>query len=330
MATTHSYDSEQRLVDIAFKRSGVCKLNAHMPDNPNLVPPGYYMLFVVSRRGVPSVASWVHVQAPAKAAAPPLKRGDIVVGTASRLVRVDAATGAASIITEGGDIGNAVGVAFDTHPHIVVATDTGKLIHVVPASGAQHVILNNGWLFQDVAVLPDGGFATVNLPSATRSGVFHVDHDGEVKKINTGTHFGDGPTGIVLGKDGALYVSELGARAVIRVDPVSGAETVVSEGGHFVSPSGIARSGDGHLLVVDHGSDKVIHVDPATGHQHLISSGGHLQAPVDIAQEPDGKILVVDMVGDKLIRIDPKTGEQTVLAQGGLLGGIRSVEVFGV
>ena len=47
MATTHSYDSEQRLVDIPFRRSGVCKLNAHMPANPNLVPPGYYMVFVV-------------------------------------------------------------------------------------------------------------------------------------------------------------------------------------------------------------------------------------------------------------------------------------------
>jgi hypothetical protein len=30
-----------------------------------------------------------------------------------------------------------VGIAFPTHPHIVVATDSGKLIHVLPASGAQ-------------------------------------------------------------------------------------------------------------------------------------------------------------------------------------------------
>ena len=270
------------------------------------------------------------MQAATKAAEPPLKRGDIVVGTASRLVRVDAASGAMRVLSEGGDIGNAVGVAFDDHPHAVVVTDGGKLIHVVPASGAQHVLLNNGWLWQDVAVLPDGDFAAVNLPSATPSGVFRLDHDGSVKKINTGSHFGDGPTGIVLGKDGHLYVSELGARAVIRVELKTGAETVVSQGGHFVSPSGIARSSDGHLLVVDHGADMVIHVDPATGHQHVLSSGGNLQAPVDIAAGADGAVFVVDMVGDKLIRIDAKSGAQTVLAQGGLLAGIRSVEVFGV
>lgn len=330
MATTHSYDSEQRLVDITFRRNGVCKLNAHVPSNPNLVPPGWYMLFVVNRRGVPSVAKWVHVLAPTKPPSPVLKRGDIVVGTGNRLLRVDPASGATTLISEGGDIANAVGIAFDAHPHIVVVTDSGRVIHVVPDSGAQHVVLNNGWLWQDVAVRPDGTYAAVNLPSATPSGLFRIDHDGNVSKLNTGTHFGDGPMGVVIGKDGHYYVAELGARAVIRVDKTSGAETVVSQGGHFISPSGIALSADGHLLVVDHGSDKVIHVDPATGHQHVITSGGQLQAPVDIAIDTKGKILVVDLVGDKLIRIEPTTGAQSVFAQGGLLAGIRSVEVFGV
>lgn len=331
MATTHSYDSEQRLVDVAFRRSGTCHLNAHMPENPNLVPPGYYMLFVVDRRGVPSMAKWVQVRAPEKAAAPPLKRGDIVVGTANRIVRVDPVSGAASVISEGGDIQNALGIAFDAHPHIVVVTDSGKVIHVVPASGAQHVLLANGWLFQDVAVRSDGKYAVVNLPSATPSGLFLVDHDdGSITKFNTGSHFGDGPTGVVIGRDGHFYVSHLGTPTVLRVDRNSGAESVVVQGGHLVSPGGIALSGDGHLLVVDFGSDKVVHLDPATGHQHVIASDGNLKAPVDIAVDAQGKILVVDLVGDKLVRIEPSTGQQTVLAHGGVLAGIRSVEVFGV
>ena len=80
--------------------------------------------------------------------------------------------------------------------------------------------------------------------------------------MNTGTNFGDGPTGVVIGPDGHAYVAELGARAVIRVDQTSGAETVISQAGLFVSPSGIAVASDGHLLVVDHGADKVIGVDP--------------------------------------------------------------------
>ncbi|WP_372524306.1 LodA/GoxA family CTQ-dependent oxidase [Piscinibacter sp.] len=62
MATTHSCDNEQRLIDITFRRGGVCKLVAHLSDNANLVPPGHYMLFAVNQRGVPSMAHWVRVK----------------------------------------------------------------------------------------------------------------------------------------------------------------------------------------------------------------------------------------------------------------------------
>jgi streptogramin lyase len=329
MATTHSYDSDQRLVDIPFRRRGVCKLHAKMPANPNLVLPGYYMLFLVNRKGVPSLGSWVQVR-PVETRGKSLQRGDIIVGTQGKIVRVDPSTFALSVITQGGVLGNAEGITFDAHGHLVVITDGGEVIHVAPETGAQNVVHNSGKVYQDVAVKPDGDYLVVNLPSATPSGVFVINHDtGASTQFNTGTNFGDGPTGIVIGKDGHSYVAELGARAVIRVDKTTGAETIVSQGGHLLSPSGIAVAPDGHLLVSDHGADKVIHIDPATGHQHIVSSGAHLQAPVDIAVEPDGKILIVDLVGDKLIRIDPATGTQRVIAQGGVLAAIRSVAVVG-
>ncbi|HJV89769.1 MAG TPA: galactose oxidase-like domain-containing protein [Holophagaceae bacterium] len=70
MATTHSYDSEQRLIDLPFRRHA-CHLHTAMPENPNLVPPGYYMLFVVSDQGVPSIAKWVKVVANGKEATVP-------------------------------------------------------------------------------------------------------------------------------------------------------------------------------------------------------------------------------------------------------------------
>ena len=267
---------------------------------------------------------------PAAARGKGLNVGDILVGTAGRVVRIDPTTMAMDTITEGGVLGNAKGIAFDAHGHIAVVTDGGEVVHVVPETGAQHIVHTSGKVYQDIAVRPDGDYVVVNLPSATPSGLFRIDHNtGADTKLNTGTHFGDGPTGVVIGPDGHYYVAELGARALIRVDKASGAETIVSSGGHFVSPSGIAVSPDGHFLMADHGSDKVIHVDPGTGHQHVVSSGDHLQATIGIAVDSQGKILVVDMSGDKLIRIDPGTGVQGVIAQGGLLAGIRSVAVVG-
>jgi hypothetical protein len=32
-----------------------------LTDNPNLAPTGWYMLFLVSNTGVPSVAHWIHL-----------------------------------------------------------------------------------------------------------------------------------------------------------------------------------------------------------------------------------------------------------------------------
>jgi hypothetical protein len=59
--TTHSYDTNQRLVDaeITSQQNGVVKIK--LTDNPNLAPTGWYMLFLVSNTGVPSIAHWIHL-----------------------------------------------------------------------------------------------------------------------------------------------------------------------------------------------------------------------------------------------------------------------------
>lgn len=59
-AVTHSSDSNQRLVKLGMTTTSG-GINVSMPQNPNLTPPGWYMLFVLDSSGVPSVASWVHV-----------------------------------------------------------------------------------------------------------------------------------------------------------------------------------------------------------------------------------------------------------------------------
>ena len=59
-AVTHSFDMEQRLVGLNFTTAaGVLTVKA--PANGNLAPPGYYLLFIVNDKGVPSVGKFVHV-----------------------------------------------------------------------------------------------------------------------------------------------------------------------------------------------------------------------------------------------------------------------------
>jgi len=68
-SVTHSFDMDQRFVGLSFavQNGG---LTATLPQNSNLTPPGYYMLFLVNKAGVPSMAKFVQVTgAPAPVAA---------------------------------------------------------------------------------------------------------------------------------------------------------------------------------------------------------------------------------------------------------------------
>ncbi|HEV8640419.1 MAG TPA: galactose oxidase-like domain-containing protein, partial [Methylomirabilota bacterium] len=59
-SSTHAFDFDQRLVDLNFTAgSGV--LTVTSPPNSNIAPPGYYMVFLVDKKGVPSIAKFVQV-----------------------------------------------------------------------------------------------------------------------------------------------------------------------------------------------------------------------------------------------------------------------------
>jgi hypothetical protein len=59
-ASTHVTDVDQRSVALEYKASGD-RLTVTVPKNRNLVPSGWYMLFVTDDQGTPSKAQWVRV-----------------------------------------------------------------------------------------------------------------------------------------------------------------------------------------------------------------------------------------------------------------------------
>jgi hypothetical protein len=60
--TTHSFDGSQRLVDLDITSRDAGTVTATVPRNPNFAPPGWYMLFIVDKGALPSIASWIHLQ----------------------------------------------------------------------------------------------------------------------------------------------------------------------------------------------------------------------------------------------------------------------------
>lgn len=60
MSATHQTDTNARLVDLPMTSNGGT-VNATIPANPNLLPPGPYMLTVLDTNNLPSIAKWVWI-----------------------------------------------------------------------------------------------------------------------------------------------------------------------------------------------------------------------------------------------------------------------------
>jgi len=69
---THSFDENARALPLSFTQTAG-GLDVQMPADGNTAPPGYYMLFIVNDKGVPSIAAFVRFPAPYEDASPPTK-----------------------------------------------------------------------------------------------------------------------------------------------------------------------------------------------------------------------------------------------------------------
>jgi hypothetical protein len=59
-AVTHSFNMDQRFLELPFTESNKT-LFVQTPQNANIAPPGYYLLFVFNSQGVPSVGEIVRM-----------------------------------------------------------------------------------------------------------------------------------------------------------------------------------------------------------------------------------------------------------------------------
>jgi plastocyanin len=125
-----------------------------------------------------------------------------------------------------------------------------------------------------------------------------------------------------------------GGGKVIRVDPATGDQTLVTADGNLKDPFGAAMDANGDLIVADQDAGpgalgEVIRVDPSTGFQTVISAGGMFKAPSDVAVERNGDLIVVDPAAldtnGAVFRVDPVTGAQSIVTQDGYLRNPRGV-----
>ena len=60
-AVTHAFNTDQRLVEMPIAANLLVGLIVTAPPNGNIAPPGYYMMFLLNKSGVPSVANFIRL-----------------------------------------------------------------------------------------------------------------------------------------------------------------------------------------------------------------------------------------------------------------------------
>jgi hypothetical protein len=153
-SSTHSFDFDQRLVGMSFT-AGSGTLNVTAPPNGNIAPPGYYMLFLINSKGVPSVASFLLLNGSAGAPAPTVasvspNSGPGSGGTGVTITGANFSSGAT--VTFGSSTATSINVVSSTS--ITAKTPShaaGSVKIVVTNSDSQSGSLNNGYSYGNPA-----------------------------------------------------------------------------------------------------------------------------------------------------------------------------------
>jgi len=254
------------------------------------------------------------------------------------ILQIDPATGAQTVIAQGGLLAGAMSVALDNLGDFLLAS--GRVVKVERATGAQTTVWHNYSILAMSMWDPPSAVATTTsgqVLGVNKCCLFPLDLTARMGVGNSIA--GDlawrlkdlaiAPSGDVFAVDDRFSLE--GTMAVIRINPTTGAATLVSKGGYITYLSGIAVEASGSILVTDWNTNKVIRIDSTTGAQSILFNLDGVMQPSGIAVEADGKVLVVGSETafgpGKVVRIDPVTGTSAVLSLGEYLYGPSNVIV---
>jgi Ca2+-binding RTX toxin-like protein len=217
----------------------------------------------------------------------------------------------------------------------------GGVLSIDPVTGEQKIVTSAGNFVSPFGIAIDAnGNLIVTDPNAFGipgvggpGGIVRVDPQTGTQTIVSSSGIFSGPIGIVIDANGNIIVADStqndgfngGLGGIIKVNPLTGDQTLISSEGSFVAPVGIAIDTNGDLIVADYeafgGSGGIIRVNPITGVQSTISSGGSFVDPYGIAIDTNGDLIVVDLNAfggsGGIIRVNPITGVQSTISSGG-------------
>jgi streptogramin lyase len=135
---------------------------------------------------------------------------------------------------------------------------------------------------------------------------------GETRRVSAGNLI-NRPVDAIVEADGRVLLLNgipNGTPSVVRIDPETGDQTLLSPTGQLSDPERIALTPNGHVYLGDQNALRLIAVDPGNGAQSGVPGAGTLSFWGDLEGETSGSLLVLQQAVNRLVRVDPTTGDQ--------------------
>ena len=162
----------------------------------------------------------------------------------------------------------------------------------------------------DVAPAPDGGIVWYTAQHVGALGRLDPA-TGETRHIPLGA--GSAPHGVIVGPDGAPWITDSGLNAIVRVDPQTEEVQVYplpKSSGYANLNTAVFDNAGTHWFT---GQDGIYgRLDPSTGNMEVFDAPRG-RGPYGITTTSDGAVYYASLAGSYVGRIDPQTGEATML-----------------
>jgi sugar lactone lactonase YvrE len=236
---------------------------------------------------------------------------DIQLDRPGRVVRVDPASGAVTVIADGWPLITPSDVVLDARGDVLVAdldagsrldfptgslAGTGAVYRIARETGVATLVALDccRWNASALAPTPRGEIAVVDLGFSVFTGdgaLALIDPaTGVQRAIATSVPLLD-PSGIVAEASGTLLVTEAtnpqsGFAAVLAIEPRTGTVTTISSGAPITDPRGLAVTREGDLVVADSEARAVYRIGMPDHFLEVLAQGAPLQSPYDVAVAP--------------------------------------------
>jgi streptogramin lyase len=191
-----------------------------------------------------------------------------------------------------------------------VVTDSQGALFELDLGSLDFRVLSQAAHNGGLASTPDGRLFVAGLSNG--EGVREIDpRTGEMFFVAGYDPLLTEPVDVVREPGGTLAVLNgvpNGDPSITRVDPDTGATSLVTGGSLFVDPEKLAVDAAGTLYVGDISVGSVFAVDPVSGDESVVPGTEDLSLVTDVAVLPSGNLLVIEHAADFMLRIDPATG----------------------